>query len=159
MPDRKHLHRLGNVWVEHPLYFLTVCTAKRQKILASPSSAAVLTESWQAAPRVHGWTVGRYVIMPDHVHFFAAPEPEAKPLSAFMRDWKKWTTKALRADGIESPIIWQAEFFDHVLRSAESYAEKWHYVRENPVRAGLASSAETWPYAGEIELISYRASL
>jgi hypothetical protein len=44
-------------------------------------------------------------------------------------------------------------FFDHLLRSDESYAEKWNYVRENPVRAGLAQSGEDWPYAGEIVVI------
>jgi hypothetical protein len=44
-------------------------------------------------------------------------------------------------------------FFDHVLRSNESYAQKWTYVRENPLRAGLAKSAEQWPYQGEIVYI------
>ena len=47
--------------------------------------------------------------------------------------------------------MWQREFFDHVLRSSESYSEKWNYVRENPVRAGLAASADEWPYLGTIE--------
>lgn len=36
----------------------------------------------------------------------------------------------------------QAGFFDHVLRSNESYAEKWKYVRSNPVRAGLVHTAD-----------------
>ena len=30
------------------------------------------------------------------------------------------------------------------------YVDKWNYVRENPVRAGLVETAESWPYAGEI---------
>src|SRR4029077_12085115 len=30
------------------------------------------------------------------------------------------------------------EFFDHLLRSEESYDQKWNYVRDNPVRADLA---------------------
>jgi hypothetical protein len=46
--------------------------------------------------------------------------------------------------------IWQPGFFDHLLRGSESYHEKWRYVRENPVRAGLVSCAEDWPYQGEI---------
>ena len=25
---------------------------------------------------------------------------------------------------------WQAEFFDHILRSGESYSQKWDYVKE-----------------------------
>ncbi|HSP44953.1 MAG TPA: hypothetical protein VLO30_03075, partial [Chthoniobacterales bacterium] len=46
--------------------------------------------------------------------------------------------------------VWQRRFFDHVLRSDESYTQKWNYVRENPVRAGLVMNATDWPYAGEI---------
>ena len=46
--------------------------------------------------------------------------------------------------------IWQRRFFDHVLRSDESYAQKWNYVRENPIRAGLVTVAEDWRYSGEI---------
>ena len=41
-------------------------------------------------------------------------------------------------------------FFDHLLRSEESYAQKWDYVRENPVRAQLVERVEDWPYAGEL---------
>ena len=49
--------------------------------------------------------------------------------------------------------LWQREFFDHILRSDESYSQKWNYVRDNPVRAGLASTADEWKYAGEIETL------
>jgi len=49
--------------------------------------------------------------------------------------------------------IWQEGFFDHVLRSNESYAQKWECVRENPVRAGLVNRSEDWPYQGEIVYI------
>ena len=41
-------------------------------------------------------------------------------------------------------------FFDHLLRNDESYGAKWRYVRDNPVRHGLVSSFEEWPYQGEI---------
>jgi hypothetical protein len=49
--------------------------------------------------------------------------------------------------------LWQREFFDHVLRSNESYSEKWNYVFDNPVRAGLVSTTQEWKYAGEIETL------
>jgi REP element-mobilizing transposase RayT len=155
MPQRDHLQRLENVWIKHPIYFLTLCIVRRQKMLTAPNPAGVLTESWRAASAVHGWVIGRYVIMPDHVHFFASAKLESKSLSAFIRDWKKWTTRKLRDSGIVAPIVWQPEFFDHVLRSVDSYEEKWNYVRDNPVRAGLAASAEAWPYSGEIEQLYF----
>jgi putative transposase len=46
--------------------------------------------------------------------------------------------------------IWQPGFFDHLLRTDESYGQKWEYVRMNPVRTGLVSTPEEWPYQGEI---------
>jgi hypothetical protein len=65
--------------------------------------------------------------------------------------WKEWTAKRiLREIGGVAPA-WQPEFFDHLLRSNESKREKWTYVRENPVRAGLVIVAEDWPYAGSID--------
>ena len=50
---------------------------------------------------------------------------------------------------------WQEGFFDHVLRSAESYAQKWEYVLMNPVRAGLVNDPDDWPYQGEIVRIPF----
>ncbi len=49
--------------------------------------------------------------------------------------------------------LWQPGFFDRILRSDESYAEKWNYVRDNPVRAGLVKTADEWQYQGEIVVI------
>lgn len=155
MPERNHLHRLSQVWIENPLYFLTTGTAARRPILIQEGVPALLIDSWTASFRIHGWAIGRYVIMPDHVHFFARCGPEAKPLSGFMRDWKSWTAQNIvRIAGATAPI-WQPEFFDHVLRSADSYAEKWHYVSENPVRAKLANTATDWPHAGECEHLEF----
>ncbi len=98
--------------------------------------------------------------MPDHVHFFARPQPDAKSLRDFIRDWKKWTSRELIRINSTATVpltapLWQPEFFDHVLRSSDSYSEKWDYVRENPVRAGLAAAAESWPYAGECEPLTF----
>jgi len=49
--------------------------------------------------------------------------------------------------------LWQPGFFDHLLRNDESYAQKWEYVRQNPVRAGLVDSAAAWRYQGKIVTI------
>jgi len=94
--------------------------------------------------------VGRYVVMPDHVHFFTSPSArEGKDLSDFVGGWKNWTQQEIRKSGLSS-FAWQKEFFDHLLRNDESYSDKWDYVRLNSVRAGLVSRPENWPYQGEI---------
>jgi REP element-mobilizing transposase RayT len=147
----RHLRRLHRVWIDYPIYFLTACTLHRRKLLTSLPVAGLLTDEWLGARERHGWAVGRYVIMPDHVHFFAAPERDARPLPESMQCWKQWTSKRIARECETRGPIWQPEFFDHVLRSSESSSQKWDYVRDNPIRAGLVINADDWPYQGEIE--------
>jgi REP element-mobilizing transposase RayT len=92
--------------------------------------------------------------MPDHVHFFASPDRDtAKSLSSFGGFWKRSTKDRLR-QRVLPEFDWQDEFFDHLLRSAASYAEKLEYVYQNPVRAGLVTNPEDWPYQGVIDDIT-----
>ena len=90
--------------------------------------------------------VGRYAIMPDH-HLFVRGD-RSFTLSSWLGGLKRAMCVALK-----SPRLWQPGFFDHILRSDESYAKKWNYVRDNPVRAGLVETADEWPYQGEITVI------
>jgi REP-associated tyrosine transposase len=140
------------------MYFVTTCTLDRKRVLTRNEVATILVAEWRRAHVQHGWGVGRYVILPDHVHFFCRPERDAKSLSEFVGNWKSWTSRKINAlaqprSTPAATTMWQREFFDHVLRSVESYGEKWNYVRDNPVRAGLVSSADDWKYAGEIETL------
>jgi putative transposase len=124
----KHLRRLGRIWIDSPIYFVTTCTHDRRQILARDEVAKVLIDEWSAAHGRHGWAVGRYVIMPDHVHFFGRPERDGKGLSEFVGFWKSYTSRKINALGSPrstpaATTLWQREFFDHILRSDESYSE------------------------------------
>ena len=157
MDEYQHLKRLDRIWVSNPIVFITTCTHKRKSFLAESQIARILVDEWLMTKERHGWIVDRYVIMPDHVHFFCGPvlgEP-IKSLSDFMKQWKQWTSKRICRECNQRgqpylPPIWQAEFFDHVLRSEESYSQKWDYVRQNPIRAGLSPTADEWLWQGEI---------
>ena len=145
-----HLRRLDHDWTDSSIYFLTTNVTHPTAMLATEDCAEILVSEWQGAAARHGWGVGHYVIMPDHVHFFAAPSREAVALSRFMQAWKEWTSKRIcRALHVSAPL-WQSEFFDHLLRSFESYEEKSRYVLENPVRAGLVERLEDWPFHGKV---------
>ncbi len=152
----KHLPRLSRTWLADPIFFITTSTFHRQQILANAPNAQIIIDEWKSAADRHGWLIGRYVIMPDHVHFFCSSTDEnAKDLSGFMQQWKQWTSKRIVRENTDSditlnPPIWQKEFFDHLLRSEESYIQKWEYVYQNPVRKSLVLKAEDWPWQGEI---------
>jgi len=59
---------------DNPIVFFTTCTYQRRKILASSRCKKILHDIWQRSADHDGWWVGNYIIMPDHVHFFARPE-------------------------------------------------------------------------------------
>jgi putative transposase len=53
-------------------------------VLSYPAVARILVKEWMVSGERYGWSIGRYVIMPDHVHFFAAPSADAKPMPQFV---------------------------------------------------------------------------
>ena len=83
------------------------------------------------------------------MHVFVKLDPRGPRLANWVKALRSVLGKCLQADGMARPY-WQEGFFDHVLRSSESYSEKWEYVRMNPVRAGLCARPEQWAYQGEI---------
>lgn len=150
--QKPRLRRLDRVFVDSPIYFVTVCTWDRRGILAVDFvHEAFKTFCLNSPP--HGAWVGRYVLLPDHLHLFVCLEEI--PLSNWVKSLKNTLSKMLRSAGHEGPH-WQKGFFDHLLRSGESYSQKWEYVRDNPARAGLVATPEDWPYAGEIQDLEYR---
>ena len=145
---RERLKRLDVIYQHFPIYFVTACTSKRQQLLANEPIHSAFKDFAATGPKYGAW-IGGYVFMPDHLHLFVAIDDQKIRLSQWMKSLKGTLSHVLRETGT-APPYWQKGFFDHVLRSAESYGEKWHYVRENPVRAQLAKRWEDWPYFGEI---------
>jgi REP element-mobilizing transposase RayT len=134
------------------IIFVTVCTKDRRPLLANAAAHKILLASWAAASF---FRVGRYVLMPDHVHLFCAPAANpVESLARWVRMWKSLSAKNWpAAPGVK---LWQREFWDRQLRTGDSYSAKWEYVRQNPVRAGLARKPEDWPFQGEIHVLEWR---
>jgi REP element-mobilizing transposase RayT len=150
MPERPpRLERIFDCY-DPPLYFVTFNTFHRRKILAN----ARVHDRFVAFSKIgetRNIALGRYVLMPDHVHLFVQGS-----LDFVLTQWVRLLKRELStAIPIERPH-WQKGFFDHLIRNSESYAQKWEYVRENPVRAGLVVTAEAWPYQGELVRLEAR---
>ena len=136
-----------------PFYFITFNTYKRQNLLARSEVHEAFCIFFARA-QGHDVAVGRYVIMPDHVHLFAAFPIAGITLPRWVQSLRNVIGKRLLQIAIPKPH-WQEGFFDHLLRSRESYSQKWDSVRMNPVRAGLCHTPEAWPYQGELVRIPF----
>jgi putative transposase len=144
--------RLTRVYrADQPVWFVTFCTHHRRKWLASDPVHAAFVRFAECALQEFNVAVGRYIILPDHVHLFVCGDPQF-----VLANWIGALKQSLAGAANQSKSggqIWQEGFFDHLLRSDESMSRKWNYIRENALRAGLVDRAEDWPYQGEIVLI------
>jgi putative transposase len=127
---------------------LTVCTENRLPWLAQSGAQRVLRQIWK--DEATAWLVSDYVLMPDHLHLFCAPCDLKFTIEKWMAFWKDRFAKAHRESG-----RFQTGGFHHRLRDDENYAEKWQYARENPVRRGLVSKADDWPFWGRVHEIHW----
>jgi len=104
-----------------------------------------------------------YVFMPNHIHLIILFD-DGKDISAFMRDFKKFTSSAVRKQleedkeiqllkmirlEKESPKtkVWIDRFDDFYLTNAQSLMTKLNYIHENPVRKGLCGRPEGYPFS------------
>jgi len=133
------------------IVFLTVCSQDRKRIFDCADCAESIVRAWGEAK---SWLVGRYVLMPDHIHLFCAPGVfPYEALKKWVRYWKNLASRKWPRSS-EHPI-WQRDFWDTQLRRHESYDEKWEYVLQNPVRAGLVGKSDEWPYQGELNVLRW----
>lgn len=151
-PERKHPIHLPPTEKHNRsiIIYVTTCSEKRRSILASPHIHHAILNAWRGAST---WLVGRYVVMPDHIHFFCAPNgADAPSVERWMRYWK---SNVARGIGANSGEIWQRHHWDRQLRSRESYAEKWESVWRNPVRRRLSETPDERPYQGELNVLPW----
>jgi putative transposase len=142
--------RLGRLFDTSPLYFVTFCTYLRKPFLARDEVHAAFVASSERAQRDFNVAVGCDVIMPDHVHLFVRGS-KVFGLGSWVGLLKQALAKA--ASCLEPRPSFERKGFSITFYEAMSYSQKWNYVRENPVRAGLVKSVEDWPYQGEIVYI------
>jgi putative transposase len=85
-------------------------------------------------------------MMPDHVHLLVEAEIVTSDLVSFVAKWKQATGYLFRQELPQR--LWQRRFYDHVLLQAkDSDAVAW-YIWMNPVRKGIVSEPQQYPFSG-----------
>lgn len=126
-------------WEQRVVYFVTICVANRQPVLANERAFNAFKA---ASSKLDNWKILAAMLMPDHLHIIVVPiENRNAKLGNFSGALKRWMRQELNASW-----NWQPGCFDRLLRSDESLHDKWLYVQENPVRAGLVKHWKDWPY-------------
>jgi putative transposase len=85
------------------------------------------------------------VVMADHVHLLLSPLP-TYDLSRVMKGIKGVSARKINQQRQASGTVWQDESWDRIVRDEDEFAEKLQYMADNPVKAGLATTIETYEF-------------
>jgi putative transposase len=154
--QRKQLRLKGFNYASNSApFFVTICTANKQPYFSDPNISEEIVSELEYRRLRREIRLFCYCIMPDHIHLFIALEENyIKKAGAFgertLQNWvsafKRHTSRMLSKMDDVKPL-WQQNFYDHILRRDESLIEICQYILNNPVRKGMVSTWEGYPYS------------
>lgn len=148
VPERKHPRLKQYDYSQDGVYFVTVCTNGKKRILSrivgrpapwppevrlTPIGKIVEQTLKNTANVYPGVSIDHYVIMPNHIHFLlridGGGQRAGRPtLMTMIHGFKNVVTRKI------GQKIWQNSFYEHVVRDEIAYQEIWHYIDTNPAK-------------------------
>ena len=149
-------------------YFVTCTIVDWLPIFHEKEYARIVLDSLEYIRANKGTAINAFVLMPSHLHAILWPENDIS-LSDILRDFKRFTSKAIsalavekshhqylqqfmqarrenRAQDVSQYQVWQEGSHPEILYTEQFAQQKLDYVHKNPIRANLVEIAEDWPY-------------
>ena len=126
----------------------TACVADARPLFTDGSVVKAFVALLQSAAECNGCIVVIYCFMPEHLHVMLHGQHESADTWQAMVEFKQrsgFWLKQHRPD-----MIWQKDFYDHVIRRDEDLGAQVRYIAGNPVRRGLVKDWREYPHTGAI---------
>jgi putative transposase len=137
----KNLVRYQKCGVFH---FITFSCYRRQPLLSNPAAYRTFERELERARVRFRFVVAGYVLMPEHVHLLVG-ETQIAALSTAIQVLKQQTSKKLKPCG--DLQFWQRRYYDFNVYNENKRVEKLQYMHRNPVKRGLVSQPQEWPWS------------
>jgi len=145
-------------------FFFTVVTHRREGILCAKNNARLVIEAFDCVKIKYPFALDAFVILPDHIHcIWTLPEND----NDFSTRWRlikgyfskrfddkdKYSKSPSRISKGEQ-AIWQRRFWEHTIKDDDDFKKHVEYIHYNPVKHGLAASADDWIFTSFHEYVS-----
>jgi putative transposase len=127
-------------------YSLTICSADRRTLFRTLDDVEWMLVALRAILRAENIALLAYCFMPDHVHLLVEGRSDDSRLEPAVARWKQVT--AFEYKRRYGARLWQAGYYDRVLRDTEAVRKVALYILGNPVRAGLVTTLVEYPLSG-----------
>jgi putative transposase len=164
MTRQRHFYGLNH------LHYLTTSTYRRARLFDSERFQRNFITVLGGLRAQLGFRMVGYVLMPEHFHLLIWPSDMANPtqimqrlagrtakfvLSSLRRNLQfPWCRRMLERVRLPSTVhshahvrVWQRRFYDMNIWSEKKRLEKLKYMHGNPVKRGLVSSPDQWPWS------------
>jgi REP element-mobilizing transposase RayT len=133
------------------VYFVTICAENKQRCFVNNKITKIIEDELEFRRTTKEINLLCYCIMPDHLHILLSlAEDYHKSLQNWVSAFKRYTTRVINELFSIKPL-WQKNFYDHVVRKEESLIKIAEYIVNNPVRKGIVSEWEEYPYSKIVE--------
>ena len=131
-------------------HFITFTCYRRMEHLTNLQACSVVLRALENTRRRYRLRLFGFVLMPEHVHLLLS-EPERGTLARALQSLKSASARMARDVhtedmGAHTPF-WQTRYYDRYMRDFDEFSEKLRYIHRNPVKRGLCSSPEFWPWS------------
>ncbi len=156
LKQRKRIHLEDFNYSSHEhVFFVTLCTVDKQPHFSNPKISKIIIDELEYRRINKEIKLFCYCMMPAQLHLLISLEehytkkPDAfgeRTLQNWVSAFKRYTARVIRKMYSIKPL-WQPNFYDHIVRRDESLIEICQYVLNNPVRKGIVSAWEEYPYS------------
>lgn len=127
----------------------TICIKERMELFSNQNAVRVFEKILLEELEKKECAAWIYVFMPDHVHIIisgktAIADPR-KCIAMFKQKTGFWLSKN------NKNVMWQKDYYDHILRNNEDLISHIKYILNNPVRAGIVSYWKHYKFFGSTE--------
>ena len=139
------------------IYFFTVVTFNRLKILTQPENVILLRRAFKYVMGNHPFAIDAMVVLPDHLHCVWTLPPGDDDFSTRWRLIKSYFTRGVDSKYRSVPFearkrkkeqaVWQRRFWEHLIRDEKDYVRHAEYIHYNPVKHGLVNAPKDWEYS------------
>ncbi len=130
-------------------YFITASTFEKQCLLQTERMALLLMDVLFHYQQQGKYQLHEFVVMANHFHLLITPLPPVTLERTVQFIKGSFSFRAKKELGFAHEV-WQTSFYDRRVRDAGEYVRFRHYIHMNPVRRGLVSMPEEFPWLGEV---------
>jgi putative transposase len=131
-------------------YFITIRSSNFRHHFVQGDVVAKVIEFLKSTADQEGFSVWAYCFMPDHVHLLIEGKHTSADMKHFVALFKQETAYWFKS--VYAVKLWEANYYEHVLRNDEATMAVAKYIMLNPVRKGIVDDYSSYPYSGSFEV-------